>query len=74
MKEKVLFDFTKKADDLPFTDEQDRYIGHVGTLKFHRPACFFGKRIKQENRLDFDSLDEALEAGYTPCPSCRPGQ
>lgn len=36
-----------------------------GTLQ-----CVSGKRMKRENRVFFESEEEALENGYRPCGHC----
>ena len=39
---------------------------------FHRPDCRSAKRIKGENLMRFETRDEALDSGYSPCRNCRP--
>lgn len=39
---------------------------------FHRPDCRSAKRIKRENLMRFESRDEALDSGYSPCRNCKP--
>lgn len=49
------------------------YIGNVNSQIFHYENCRFGgKRIKEVNRVYFDTRDEALAAGYRPCQVCKP--
>ena len=48
--------------------EATTYIGNVNSMKFHSPDC--GSLPREENRIYFDSYQEAIEAGYTPCSSC----
>jgi methylphosphotriester-DNA--protein-cysteine methyltransferase len=52
-----------------------------GTIKLggHRPgkiygtlSCASGKRMKAENRVFFESEQEAINAGYRPCGHCMP--
>ena len=47
-----------------------RYIGNINSFKFHKPDC--SSLPAEQNRVYFDSREEALEAGYEPCGSCRP--
>ena len=48
--------------------EQATYIGNRNSKKLHTPDC---KNLPGEsNRVEFDSYDEAIAAGYTPCGSC----
>ena len=44
------------------------YVGNKNSKKLHTQDC--GSLPKEENRVYFDSYDEAIEAGYTPCSSC----
>ena len=39
---------------------------------FHRPDCEWARRIKQQNLLRFETRDEALDLGYSPCRTCKP--
>ena len=48
--------------------EEIQYIGNRNSHKFHGPDC---KNLpKEENRVYFDSYQEAVSAGYSPCGSC----
>lgn len=48
--------------------ETIQYIGNKNSQKFHDPSC---KNLpKEENRVYFDSYQEAVSAGYSPCGSC----
>ncbi len=44
------------------------YIGNVNSKKFHGPDC--ANLPTEKNQIVFDSYDEAIDAGYTPCGSC----
>lgn len=44
------------------------FIGNKNSQKFHSPDC--ASLPKEENRVEFSSYDDAVEAGYTPCGSC----
>ncbi len=46
------------------------YIGNKNSKKFHLPSC--NNLPKEENRKIFDSRDEAVKAGYSPCGVCKP--
>jgi len=39
---------------------------------FHRPGCQWGERIKTDNLIRFETRDEALDSGYSPCRTCKP--
>ena len=44
------------------------YIGNKNSKKLHIGTC--ASLPKEENQVTFDSYEEAIEAGYTPCGSC----
>lgn len=44
------------------------YIGNKNSEKFHAPDC--SNLPSEKNRVEFDSYEAAVEAGYTPCGSC----
>lgn len=48
----------------------DTYIGNTKTKKFHLPSCSY--LPDQNHQETFDSRDEAIAAGYTPCGHCKP--
>lgn len=48
--------------------EPVRFIGNVNSHIFHSPDC--RSLPAEKNRTVFDTYEEAVEAGYTPCGSC----
>ena len=48
------------------------YVGNANTKKFHYASCSSAKQIKASNRVEFDSAEEAENAGYVPCKRCNP--
>lgn len=48
------------------------YIGNSNSAIFHYEDCRSGSRIKEANRVYFDTRDEAVDAGYHPCKVCKP--
>ena len=44
------------------------YIGNKNSGKVHTPDC--ANLPAEKNRVEFDSYQAAIEAGYTPCGSC----
>lgn len=51
---------------------QAAYIGNRNSMKFHSADCRYAAQVKAENRIAFDSAEQALIAGYTPCGACKP--
>lgn len=48
------------------------YIGNLNSSIVHRSNCSSVSKMSPSNMVEFDSLDEALDEGYTPCKSCKP--
>ena len=48
--------------------EAQEFIGNKNSKKFHAPDC--GSLPKEENRVEFDAYNAAVDAGYTACSSC----
>ncbi|MBR1396361.1 MAG: hypothetical protein IJ563_02360 [Selenomonadaceae bacterium] len=48
------------------------YVGNASSHKFHYPSCRWAKKINSNNRVTFDSRQEAVSAGYVPCKVCKP--
>ena len=44
------------------------FIGNKNSKKFHAPDC--GSLPKEENRVEFDAYNAAVDAGYPACSSC----
>ncbi len=68
----VSFSTEKNADapTNPTAITEEGYIGNRNSKVFHRPGC--ASLPKEQNRVTFSSRTEAVEAGYTPCGSCKP--
>ncbi len=56
-------------DPEPTQDVQMQYIGNRNSKKFHTPDC--SSLPKESNRVYFESYQEAIDAGYTPCSNCH---
>ncbi len=46
-------------------------IGNIKTKKYHWPWCPWAKKISQKNRIQFNSIKKAKEAGYKPCKNFK---
>ena len=46
------------------------YIGNASSKKFHRPTC--GSLPEPQNQVTFQTRQQALDAGYSPCARCNP--
>ena len=58
------------------TDKEQKalkvYIGNKQSKIFHNPECSSARSISDENKVSFDSREEALNAGFRPCKRCKP--
>jgi hypothetical protein len=48
------------------------YVGTRNSTVYHHPTCSHVPRIKLENRVTFDTQEQARAAGRTPCKTCKP--
>ena len=54
----------------PLNPYSSPYIGNKNSKTFHLATC---RSLPQEqNRFYFETYDEAIDTGYTPCSSCKP--
>lgn len=59
-----------RVPDSASASEVALYIGNKNSKKFHLPSCT--GLPKEKNQVFFESREEALEEGYTPCSICSP--
>lgn len=48
------------------------YIGARNKKILHHPWCSSVKQMKESNKVCFQTLEEAIAAGYVPCKHCKP--
>ena len=48
------------------------YLGNSNSHIVHTINCSSGAKIKDENRVYFNSITEALSKNYRPCKVCNP--
>ena len=49
-----------------------QYIGNRNSKVFHLPGCDSVKDMKDKNKVEFYSRDEAIQLHYKPCDRCKP--
>jgi len=56
----------------PATEQSDvgRVVGSKNSDKYHLPDCPGAKQIAEENKIWFNSIEEAKKAGYKPAGNC----
>ena len=52
------------------TVAQGKYVASKSGSKYHLPWCAGAKRIKEENKVWFDTAEAAKAAGYSPAANC----
>jgi methylphosphotriester-DNA--protein-cysteine methyltransferase len=55
-------------------DEMDRYVGDYETEIYHREECSEVNEIDTEDRVYFESAEDAENSGLEPCPLCIPAE
>ena len=48
------------------------YIGNSNTGKFHYANCSSVGKMNPAHKVGFNTRDEAINAGYSPCGNCKP--
>lgn len=81
-KENAIPDKINGADVLPNPSESVNntasentnitYCGNKNSKKFHESTCGALKNTKDENKVFFETRDEFIQNGYTPCKLCNP--
>lgn len=61
---------TPSGNDRPSGYVSSRYIGNIDTKKFHHSYCSY--LPDEDNQIEFDYRDDAIDAGYDPCGHCSP--
>mgnify|MGYP006287325783 CR=1 FL=1 len=61
-----------KDEDKPNSNNKDKFVGSIESDKYHNPGCRWAEKIKPENEIWFDSVEEAKAEGYKPCGTCSP--
>lgn len=47
------------------------YVASKSGTKYHLPWCAGAKQIKNENKIWFDTKEDAESAGYAPASNCK---
>ncbi len=62
---------TLRSTEVTNSQESGAYVGSRNGTKYHLPWCSGAKRIKDENKIWFETKEEAERAGYTPAANCE---
>ena len=61
-----------QMDAVPDESSEAPYIGNKNSLKLHYAYCSSVDDMKESNKVEFYSRDEAINLGYVPCKRCNP--
>ncbi len=59
-------------DVIPDETGEAPYIGNKNSKKLHYAECSSVDDMKDKNKVEFYSRDEAINQGYDPCGRCKP--
>ncbi len=62
---------TKNQGTIVNTSEKGMYVGSKNSNKFHLPWCSGAQRISEENKVWFQTKEEAEAMGYIPAANCK---
>ena len=62
---------TEKTDSNSSASEE-HYIGNKNTKKFHYEWCKSVDAMKDKNKVELTSREEAINRGFDPCQNCKP--
>ena len=48
------------------------YVASRFSIKYHLPTCKQIRGLQEQNRVGFNTPEEAVKAGYVPCGVCKP--
>lgn len=54
------------------TKNVQHYIASLESDTFHYPFCQWVEKISEENRINFQTYQEAISSGRRPCNICKP--
>ena len=65
---------TDKISEQVMSDNSNKisYVGNKNSKKFHFADCDGAKSMNKSNKVEFDSREDAVSKGYTPCKTCKP--
>jgi hypothetical protein len=69
----VAADINQPAQEVRQTQAtKDVYVASKNSGVFHKPDCRSAQNISEENRITYNSREEAVKAGKRPCKLCNP--
>jgi endonuclease G len=50
------------------------FVATEGGKRVHKQDCHFVERMNDDNMISFETYQDAVNSGYTPCKVCKPDQ
>ena len=63
---------TEQSTTEQTVDTTGKYVASNDSDKYHYPDCRWAEKILPENLISFDTEEEAVSAGFSPCGTCKP--
>ena len=63
--------FTPGVNKNDGSGEEKLFVASKNGKKYHYPWCSGAQRINEENKIWFNTKEEAEKAGYTPASNCK---
>lgn len=60
------------SEDDDATSEPTEYWASAKAEKFHLPTCEWAEKISEDNKIVYDSREDAIADGKVPCGVCNP--
>lgn len=60
----------KEKEAIP--KKQMNYVASVKRDPFHKPSCKWAKKISSLNLDEYETRQQAINAGHRPCKVCKP--
>ncbi len=66
-------DTTSTSSSSPIANsvQNQQYVASKTGTKYHLPWCAGAKQMKEENKIWFNTKEEAEKAGYLPASNCK---
>ena len=61
-----------KEDTSSDSSGASEYWASAKAEKFHLPTCEWAEKISEDNKIIYQSREEAIEDGKIPCGACNP--
>lgn len=64
-------DISSSGSKSPIYDSNGKYVASKNGSAYHFPWCAGAQKIKEENKIWFDTKEAAEAAGYRPAANCE---